>query len=610
VVALAAVALIVGSVGLVVGNASMRAATIAWMQAGPVRTTVFNWAQGVRMDSDVMLPMPDGTRLSTLVMRPWWRPGPLPTILIRTPYGKNPDGRAFVRRGYAVVVQDMRGRHGSDGVFLPWESAMGDGVATMEWIVRQPWSNGRVGTWGCSALGESQLALARARHPAHRAMLPEGAGGGVGSAGGRYSYFGIFEGGVLQLASGAGFFAHYGERTPDTRRATTGDFGVALSSLPVLGMVARFRGVDDTDFDRFISTPLGDPQWDQWGYLTDRDRFSTPGLHVNGWYDQGVSETLLAVDLMRRNATTPEARQQPVIIGPGTHCADNGQDSGMVGDLAFSNAAAPFRDTYLRWFDRWLRSDGEGATDLPAYQVFVINENRWIRSESWPPAGTKMMRWHLASGGKANTRSGDGRLLQLPPAGAVVHDRFAADPANPVPTRGGAFCCAGGLAARQGPVDQADVESREDVLVYTSDPLTKDFRIVGPLALSLDVATSVRDTDFVAKLVDVWPDGRTVNIQSGVLRLRYRDGITRPQLAEPGQRYTIRLGLRDIAYLVRAGHRLRVQVAGSDFPRLERNLNTGGANFDEVRGVVAENRVYHGGGALSFLELPVLEGVE
>jgi hypothetical protein len=607
---LAAVALVATGLGLVMANASLRAGLIDWMQAGPVRTTLFNWAQGVRIDTDLMLPMPDGVRLSTLVMRPWWRSGPLPTILIRTPYGKGPDGRAFVRRGYAVVVQDMRGRHGSEGVFLPWESAMGDGVATIEWIVRQPWSNGRVGTWGCSALGESQLALARAHHPAHRAMIPEGAGGGVGSAGARYSYFGIFEGGVLQLASGAGFFAHYGERTPDTRRPTPGDFGATLKSLPVLGMVARFRGVEDTDFDRFVTTPLGDPRWEQWGYLADRDRFSTPGLHVNGWYDQGVSETLVAADLMRRNATTPEARLQPVIIGPGTHCADVGLDSGTVGDLAFSNAAAPFRDTYLRWFDAWLRSDASGTTDLPAYQVFVLNENRWIRSESWPPAGTKTMRWHLASGGKANTRSGDGRLLQVPPTGAVAHDRFAADPANPVPTRGGSFCCAGGFDARQGPVDQADVEARDDVLVYTSDPLPGDLRIVGPLALSLDVATSARDTDFVAKLVDVWPDGRTVNIQSGVLRLRYRDGITRPQLAEPGQRYTIRLGLRDIAYRVPAGHRLRIQVAGSDFPRLERNLNSGGSNYDEVQGVVAENRVFHGDGARSFLELPVLERVE
>jgi uncharacterized protein len=591
-------------------DADLRTSLVKWMQAGPVRSTVFNWAQGVRMDRDLMLPMPDGTRLSTLVMRPWWRTGPLPTLLIRTPYGKSTDGRGFVRRGYAVVVQDMRGRHASEGVFVPWEHAASDGSATIDWIVTQPWSNGRVGTWGCSASGESQLALARSRHPAHRAMIPEGAGGGVGSAGSRFSYFGVYEGGVLQLGSGAGWFAHHGERTPATRRPPNGDLGPTLRGLPVLGMVDRYRGTSDTDFDRFVTTPLGDPQWDTWGYLTNQDRFSTPGLHVNGWYDQTVSETLLAADLMRRNATVPEARQQPVIIGPGTHCADPELDSGTVGDIPFSNAAEPFRGTYLRWFDAWLRGDGSGVDGMPAYQMFVLNENKWIRSNTWPPAGATVARWHLSSGGRANTRAGDGRLLEMPPDGDLAHDRFESDPANPVPTRGGAFCCTGGADAREGPVDQADVEIRDDVLVYTSRPVPKSVRIAGPIYLTLDVSTSARDTDFVAKLVDVWPDGRTVNIQSGVLRLRYRDDVMHPQLAEPGHRYTIRLRLRDIAYLVPAGHRLRVQIAGSDFPRLERNLNTGGRNYDEVQGIVAENRVYHGKGASSFLELPVLERLE
>ena len=187
---------------------------------------------------------------------------------------------------------------------------------------------------------------------------------------------------------------------------------------------------------------------------------------------------------------------------------------------------------------------------MPAYQVFVLNENRWIRSETGPRPARTVRGGTWRSGGKANSRAGDGRLLEAPPEGAVAHDRFVADPANPVPTAAARSAAPRASTHVEGPVDQTDVESRDDVLVYTSEPLAKALRIAGPLALTLDVATSARDTDFVAKLVDVWPDGRTVNIQSGALRLRYRDDVTQPQLAEPGRRYTIRLRLRDIAYLV------------------------------------------------------------
>lgn len=596
---------LVGRVATFAAVAALLFGGWAAAQDEPMRSLISHWAQGVRIDSSVVVTTADGTRLATTVMRPWWKLGPLPTILIRTPYGRHGMGRGWARRGYAVVVQDMRGRHDSSGVFQPYTHDTADGTTTIDWIVAQPWSNGRVGSFGCSALGESQLALARARHPAHRAMIAEGAGGGVGSAGGRHAYFGIYESGVFQLASAFGWFVQNGEKTPTSLRMATQDIGAAVHTLPVLGLTNRYRAVE-TDFDLMRSTPLGDPRWDAMGYLNDRDRFTTPGLHVNGWYDQGASETLFAADLLRRHASNEAARSQPVIIGPGLHCNDPGPAKGKVGDIEFDHADEAFRDTYARWLETWLLGDGQAAKAIPPYQVFVLNENRWIRSDTWPPSGTQPRRWYLHSNGGANSRDGDGRLPGQPPAGPLISDEFLADPENPVPTRGGAFCCTGDARAREGPVDQSDVETRQDVLVYTSEPLDRPLRIAGAPELSVVVSTSSRDSDFVAKLVDVRPDGRAVNIQSGVLRLRYRDSLLEPEPAEPGRRYAVRIRLRDIAYLVQAGHRLRIQVAGSDFPRLERNLNTGGLNFDEVAGVVARNRVFHGDGLASFIELPVL----
>lgn len=583
------------------------AASLAVVAAPPsARSSWLSLAMGVQV-SEATVAAQDGTPLATVVLRPWWRAGRLPTILIRTPYGRMDTGRSYARRGFAVVVQDMRGRYGSGGVFQPYTHEMDDGVATLDWIAAQPWSNGRVATVGCSALGESQLVLARARHPAHAAMIAEGAGGGVGSAAGRHAYFSVYENGIFELASAAGWFARQGGKTPTaTTRPTLEQLDRELHTLPVRGMVARLRS-DPTDFDLFRTTPPGDAAWARMGYLTDTDRFATPGLHVNGWYDQGVVETLRIADVMARNAVTEAARHQHVIIGPGTHCQDPGPASGRVGDIDFEHADEAFADTYERWLRGWL--DAEGAPPrLPRFQVFVLRENAWLRSDRWPPAGVQNRRWHLDSGGNANSRGGDGRLADEAPAGAVRSDRFISDPMRPVPTRGGAFCCTVDAVAREGPRDQADIDGRADVLVYTSAPLAADLRIAGAARARLVVSSTAADTDFIVKLVDVQPDGRAIAIQSGALRLRYREGVTRPKLAVPNERIGVDIEIKDIAYLLRAGHRLRLQMAGSDFPRLERNLQTGGSNFDEVAGVRAENSVHHGAGAASFLDVPVLPG--
>jgi putative CocE/NonD family hydrolase len=569
---------------------------------------------GVRVDADVPIRMPDGTVLRADVLRPRGDER-RPTVLIRTPYMKegerfmHGDALRFAREGYAVVVQDLRGRFASQGEFAPWAHADSDGRATLDWIVTQPWSNGRVGGWGTSALGETQLVLAKTRDPALRALAPNSAGGALGSALGRHGYFGVFEGGVLNLASAAGWFATYGAKRPPSKMPDPPIDIAALRHLPVRDIVARLTP-RPTDYEAFLDTPLGDPRWDELAYLNDNDRFDVPALHLNGWFDQGVSQTLAIARLMAERSDSPRGRDnQFIVIGPGTHSTlGRGMPLEQVGDLPTPGGQIDLAPLVVRWFDHWLRGEAAQAFQAPKVQFYVMGEGRWAQSDTWPPPGVTRQRWYLDGAGRAQGRDGDGRLSLEHPAGAAAVDRFRYDPMDPVPTRGGAFCCTGDAHAREGPVDQHDVESRPDVLVYTSPPLTKPIRLAGPIVVELVVATSARDTDFTAKLVDVAPDGRALNIRDSVLRLRYRDGIVRPQPAEPGRRYRIRIALGDIAWTVGQGHRLRLQVSSSNFPRLERNLNTGGTNHTEKASISADNEVWHGRDVMSFVELPVWGG--
>ncbi len=555
---------------------------------------------GIRVERDVMIPMRDGVRLATNLYTPARVTPPLPTVLMRLPYGKDTYLEArhaaisFVRRGYVVATQDMRGRFQSEGVFEPYRGDSEDGSDTVDWLASRPWSNGKVGTIGCSALGETQLLLARQRNPRHAAMIAMGAGGAIGSAGGRYGYFGVFEGGILNLASAFGWFLHNGGKTPGARLDGTVDIGKAVRTLPVVGLVRRFRS-DPTDFDGFVSRPLADPYWRELGYVSDEDRFSTPALIVNTWHDQTVADTLILADLMKRHWDgTSSQVMQHVIIGPGNHCDLWGAaQTGMVGDLPVGKGAAqPYNEWFTAVFDYWLRGQAARMPNLPPYRFYVLGEDRWADSAEWPPSGVVFRRRYLGGTSPANSENGGGTLEPELPGSAGRYDEFRYDPDDPVPTRGGPICCTGNPKDRSGPVDQHDVESRKDVLVFTSAPLSDGLRMAGPLTAELYISSDARDTDFIVKLVDVRPDGKALNIQEGALRMRYRNGFTHPKLMTPGKVYLARVDMRAIAYYLPSGHRLRLQISSSNFPRLERNLNTGGNNFDETVGVVALNRVY------------------
>jgi len=577
-----------------------------WQQ--PVRALIF----GVDIDDDVRIAMPDGTHLAGTLYRPRNVDGPLPTVYVRLPYDRRRYGEAigeglfFARNGYAVLLQDVRGKFGSEGDdFIPWRHATNDGVATLDWIVRQPWSNGKVGTIGCSALGELQYALARANHPAHAAMIPIAAGGAAGDVDGQAGYFGAFEGGVFQLAGAAGWFAKHGMKSDHRPWPNDLDMASALPTLPAIDVVKRVRP-GANGFEDFLQTPLGDARWRALDYVFADDRPTTPALVIDTWGDPSLSGTLALTESVRRHS--PEAgRVQHVIIAPGNHCEQELViGSGQFGDLPVRNADQPYRQWYLAWFDHWLRGRGDGLRALPPYRYFVLNEQRWLDATQWPPAEARPQSWYLSSNGHANGRDGDG-VLALEAAREIRSDDFIHDPMHPVPSRGGPLCCTGDPNQRSGPVDQRDVETREDVLVYTSAPLQEPLRIVGRLSAQLVVSSTAPDTDFVARLVHVWPDGRATNIQEGALRARYRDGVERPSLMTPGQRYVLDIPMRSIAYLIPRGHRIRLDISSSSFPRLERNLGTGGRNYDESLPSKALNRIFHGGDAVSFVEIPVLD---
>jgi hypothetical protein len=565
----------------------------------------------VEVEKTIMVPMRDGVRLGTDLYRPKGVEGKLPVILIRTPYGKDtyrgatvPANR-FAGWGYAVVVQDTRGKFSSEGEYRVQNDDRNDGWDTMDWIVHQPWSSGRVGTYGCSYLGEVQFLLAKMRHPNHIAMIPQSASGATGPAGGYYTNFGAYDGGAFLLSTAFGWFGIAGSKVKNAPVPRDLDFPSLLRSLPTIDM-ARKAGYAPSEFEDFLSHPPGDPWWEAKGYLRDDDRFSTPSLHVNSWLDVTPEQTLYAFNLMRRNATSTSARDnQFVIMSPTTHCAsESATEHTRVGTMDVGDARLEYWQIYRDWFDHWLRGVDNGVTRRPKVTYYVMHQG-WRTAQQWPVPEMRPTPFYLSSGGRANTAGGDG-VLSLKAPTTEARDQFTYDPGDPFPSRGGTICCTGNPNDLPGIFDQSDLESRPDLLVYTTAPLEQGLTIAGTVKLILHVSSDARDTDFNAKLIDVDPEGHSWNVLNGVLRARYREGLARPVFMEPGKVYRVEISLKATGYHFRPGHRIRLHLTSSDFPLYDRNLNTGGSNYDETRWLKATNTVHHGPGALSQLLLPVV----
>ena len=595
----------------------------------------------IRKEKSVFVPMRDGVRLSTDLYFPEGAEGKLPIIMLRTPYGK--DQRWYnaypyrgmlpllVQQGYIVVVQDTRGRFESEGRYRAMYSDRRDGYDTVEWLIDQPWSDGKIGTFGCSYGGHVQLVLAAAKHPNHVAMIPKASTAAYNNIG---RPFGSINGGAIELTETAGWFMASGStvfhgppawmdrqewfQSAQSRYFSTGPRSTrsGLSSqemmkiyetLPVIDAL-RNAGMPYTDYEHYL---INTPESDYFDELEDMvrpdDTFNTPALYIDSWYDYGPRNTMKMFNQMRANAPSQKARDnQFAILAPTKHCAwVSATENTVIGERDLGDARKEFVDIYLKWFEYWLKGIDNGITDMPRVQYYLMGANEWRGADTWPVEGTVYQEWYLDSGGPANSRFGDGTLSRSMPSGESS-DEFVYDPATPVPSRGGQACCSG-LEAAAGSYDQSAIEMRNDVLVYSSPPLDEGIEVTGFLEVVLYVSSDAKDTDFTAKLVDVYPDGRAFNLQEGVLRMRYREDLRRQVWMEEGEVYEIHLDLEATSNYFGEGHRVRLEVSSSNFPRWDRNMNTGGNNYDETQGVQAHNTVHHSPEYPSHVILPVVE---
>jgi putative CocE/NonD family hydrolase len=537
---------------------------------------------------DVAVPMRDGVRLSANVFRPEG-PGRYPTILVRTPYGKgsaiSPNYVPFVERGYAVVVQDVRGRYASEGVFRPLEQEPADGGDTLDWIARQPWSDGKIGMLGGSYLGIVQWKVAALNNPHLKAIFP--------SVSGCDDYLDRFysPGGAMKLGQRLLWMSE-NLRAPHFHP----DFAKFVLHLPLRTADVAATGQTSSMFQEAVAHPAYDSFWKSISVRERLDKIRVPVFSVGGWFDNFVESDLLAFARLRGNSGVHR-----ILIGPWPHnmaAKLDGVDFGPDSDV-------PMRAIQLQWFDQFLKGKDTPLLSQPPVRIFVMGVNRWREEREWPPRAHPQ-RFYLESRGRANTLAGDGQLrLRTPADRASPPDRFVFDPQDPVPTAGGAVCC-NPKVFPWGPRDQRAVEQRRDVLVYTTAPLPGDVEVVGPVRVVLYAATSARDTDFTAKLVDVLPDGRAQNLTDGILRLRYRQSLEKPELARPGEIYKLMIDAGVTGNVFQKGHRIRIEVSSSNFPRFDRNPNTGGPIADSTELRKATQTVYHDARRPSYLLLPVL----
>lgn len=591
-----------------------------------------------------MVPMRDGIRLATDI----YRPDGLAcgsTILLRTPYGKR---RAFEESrfsellqillddGFTLIIQDCRGRWQSEGRFFPLSDDGRDGWDTIDWIIAQPWSNGRVATYGCSYLGENQVLLAALRHPAHAAAIAESAGGAIGAAAGIYNNFGLFENGVLSIGGLFGWAYSFGTpvmpRLPvetlsdaeylDLERHFYRDPAIepralagAWKHLPAISMMRVHGNASAAPLFEFIAGhEVTDTAWSKMDLVDDEATFNTPTLHVNAWYDYGVHATIALHALMTRNALSERARTgQGLLIFPSSHCSWHRGLSPppwlRVGGLAFSSGEYEGRQgTYAElcrdWFRHYLREDTKRLA--PPVQVHVMGLDRWV---DFPPPlpDNEAHLLYLGSALSANSRLGDGVLSPNMPSEG--HDSFLDDPNNPVPSLGGDMCCLDpehpDAADSAGPHDQSEIELRHDILVYTSAPLEAPAMLIGAPRLELFVASTAVDTDICVKLVQVDPDGRAWNLTETVARCRYRHGLDSPRLMTPGKTERLEIRMHEIAVQIPIGSRLRIDISGTNFPRFARNLHVGGDHHRESTGRAAITTLHFGSAFPSNLRLPV-----
>jgi putative CocE/NonD family hydrolase len=585
------------------------------------------------VERKVMVPMRDGKSMAADIYRPKDASKKYPIIFVRTPYNFNYwDVRngaprdltaelTAIKHGYAYVEMNERGHFFSEGSYDILGPPLTDGTDAITWMSSQPWSNGKVGTIGCSSTAEWQLGVAAQGNPAFAAMIPQGFGAGVGRVGPYYEQGNWYRGGAVQMLFITWLYGEQNQVRPmfppntseeDLIRASKSfdlsqqlppvDWSKALQHLPEMDILKAVDGPHGIFADRMevstggamIKRAPNDPAWYRGGLWHDDHPINVPGFWFMSWYDVSIGPNLAAYNHVRRTAKPEIAKQQYAIIAPTAHCGyKRATEDTIVGERSMGDARLDYDALTYGWFDYFLKGENNKVLEtMPRVRYFTMGLNKWQTSDTWPPEGARPVTMYLTSGGRANSLYGDGALGSESPA-SDNSDSFVYDPMNPVPSYGGNVCCTGN-AITAGAFDQRKMEARADILVYTSEPLKEDTEVSGPIDATLYVSSDVKDTDVTVKVLDVYPDGTAYNLDETIQRLRYREGYDKPVAwMEPGKVYKVSIQPMTTSNLFPAGHRLRIEVSSSNFPRFDRNMNTGGNNYDEVKGAVAHNSIHH-----------------
>jgi len=543
----------------------------------------------VTVEHAVSAKMRDGVVLRADIYRPKAE-GKFPVLLQRTPYDKRGEadfGLKTAARGYVVIVQDVRGRFTSEGEWYTFKHESDDGYDTVEWAASLPYSNGKVGMFGGSYVGATQMLAAMAAPPHLAGIFP------VVTASNYHDGW-TYQGGAFEQWFNESWTAGLAQDTLDRRVRRESNALLWVRKLPLAEFPLLSLGTTEDlapYFRDWLEHAAYDDYWKQISIEDHHPKVQVPAYHVAAWYDIFLGGSLRNYTGIKGNGGSEAARRgQKLLVMIGGH-AGGGR---KIGEVDFGPAANfDLDDIMLRWYDHILKGAENGVEKEKPVRLFVMGKNAWREEDDWPLARARATRFYLHSAGQANSLRGDGTLdSSLPAAGSEKADTFVYDPENPVPTVGGPLCC-DAAHLPPGPREQRPVEAREDVLVYTTQEFKEDFEATGPVSVELYAGSSAVDTDFTAKLVDVWPNGFAQNLTEGIVRARYRNSQEKAEFLNPGQIYKFNLDLWATSNVFLKGHRLRLEISSSNFPRFDRNLNTGEDAAHAARAVKATNTIYH-----------------
>jgi len=574
--------------------------------------------ESIKLEINAAVKMRDGTNLYADIYRPDDE-GKHPAILARLPYNKDESPKSlsgymnpqkFVRNGYAVVIQDLRGTGVSEGQFYARRAEADDGYDTVEWVAAQPWCDGNVGMYGLSHLGFTQWAAAKAQPPHLKTICPAGTQHGARP----------YKNGAFRLNQTLNWYLivtacalRRSTLPPEELKSLRESLIYMIDNiedqlcfLPLKDVPAA-KIAKEPDIIPFYADYLTyideESYWKQLHTPTPLEEVVIPTFHICSWYDDLASDVVVSyVGMKKRGGSQLARKNQKLIMGPWTHSTEQ---LSISGDLDFGAASTgtsiDVNGMHMRWFDHWLKGIDNGIMEEPRVRIFVMGDNVWRDEKDWPLPNTRYTKYYFHSNGHANTRNGNGFLsTQLP--GEEQTDIYLYDPRNPAPTKSGKT----GHAWIEGALEQREIEERADVLIYTSATLETDVEVTGPVELILWASSSAVDTDFTGKLVDVWPDGKAYNLVDGIVRARYRESEYAAKLIKPGKVYQYSIDLGVTSNVFKAGHRIRVQLSSSSFPKWDRNLNTGHPIGQDAEIKAAVQTIYHNKQYPSHILLPVI----